>query len=173
MKTKIEIHELHVNKGSVCERILRSLPNWFGIEAAIVRYVKDVENMTTFAARVGDEIVGFVSIHPHNDWTSEIHVMGVLESFHSCGIGTRLLATAEDWVRGKKFEFLTVKTVSASSKDPYYAKTREFYLSKGFRPLEEFKTLWDAHNPCLFMAKRLEVSTQCLLVNQGTVQHDV
>ncbi|MFA6119201.1 MAG: hypothetical protein WCT85_06020 [Parachlamydiales bacterium] len=51
---------------------------------------------------------------------------------------------------------MTVKTLSPSADDENYAKTRAFYLSMGFYPLEEFKTLWDENNPCLFMIKVLK-----------------
>jgi hypothetical protein len=50
-------------------------------------------------------------------------------------------------------EFLQVKTLSAARPDEGYAKTRAFWLSCGFRPLEEFPTLWDADNPALQLIK--------------------
>jgi hypothetical protein len=50
-------------------------------------------------------------------------------------------------------EFLQVKTLSGGSLDEGYAATRKFYLSYGFRPLEEFPDLWDAENPALQMVK--------------------
>jgi hypothetical protein len=48
-----------------------------------------------------------------------------------------------------------VKTLGPSSDDSNYAKTRAFYSAMGFRPLEEFKQIWDEHNPCLVMVKRI------------------
>lgn len=39
--------------------------------------------------------------------------------------------------------------------DPNYDKTRLFYLAEGFRPLEEFPTLWDPSNPALQLIKSL------------------
>ena len=36
-----------------------------------------------------------------------------------------------------------------------YDKTRKFYLKYGFTPVEEFKSLWGEHNPCLMMVKIL------------------
>ena len=37
-----------------CGRILRSLPDWFGIESAIVGYVEQVSALPTFVARAGE-----------------------------------------------------------------------------------------------------------------------
>ena len=52
-------------------------------------------------------------------------------------------------------EYLQVKTLGPSHPDENYASTRAFYLAMGFRPLEEFKHIWDEHNPCLIMVKKL------------------
>ena len=52
-------------------------------------------------------------------------------------------------------QFLQVKTVGPSRPDENYARTREFYLACGFRPLEEFKTLWGERIPCLQLVKRI------------------
>jgi hypothetical protein len=53
--------------------------------------------------------------------------------------------------------FLTVKTLDESRESKSYEKTRKFYLSVGFLPLEVFPLLWDENNPCLFMAKSIPV----------------
>ncbi len=149
------IVELDRDKGSVCERILRSLPMWFGIEEAIREYVRDVEGMTTFADVEDGAPVGFLALRIHNEWTAEVHVMAVEERCHRRGIGSLLLSAAEAHLARSGHEFLTVKTLSASRPNAEYEKTRQFYFAKGFRPIEEFKDLWGPANPCLLMAKRL------------------
>ena len=103
-------------KSKVCESILRSLPLWFGLEYAIVNYIKDVKTMDTWVAYDGDSPIGFISIHKHFEYSAEIHVMGIRSEYHRKGIGHTL-------------------------------------LKSGFTPLEEFKTLWDEFNPCLFLVK--------------------
>ena len=50
-------------------------------------------------------------------------------------------------------EFLQVKTLSAKHPDEGYEKTRAFYLAYGFRPLEEFPTLWSPESPALQLIK--------------------
>lgn len=62
MKTKFEIKEVYTDKGPICENILRSLPKWFGIESAIVDYVKDVQTMPMLAATLDSEVIGFLSL---------------------------------------------------------------------------------------------------------------
>jgi hypothetical protein len=56
-------------------------------------------------------------------------------------------------------EFLQVKTLTPSKPNDEYEKTRAFYLSCGFRPLEEFPDLWDAENPALQMIKTVTPPT--------------
>ena len=138
----------------VCAPILRALPDWFGIEAATQGYIQSIETLPTFLATVGGQPVGFLSLKQQNEFSSEIYVMGVLESQHRRGLGRALVRAAEEWLRSKQVEYLQVKTLGASHPDVGYARTRQFYLAMGFRPLEEFEHLWEG-NPCLLMVKRL------------------
>ncbi len=140
---------------SKCEPILRSLPEWFGIEEAIVHYLQEIENLPTFIAEKNDEILGFLSLKMHTDFAAEIYVMGIRPEAHHQGIGRKLLQGAENNMREQGIEFLQVKTLSPARPDPNYSKTRLFYEALGFRPLEEFKELWGKENPCLQMIKKL------------------
>jgi ribosomal protein S18 acetylase RimI-like enzyme len=126
-------------KSQVCEKNLRSLPKWFGIESAIVDYIKDVQGMDTWAA-VETDVIGFISINKHNEHTAEIHVMGVLSNYHGKRIGSKLIHAAEESLITQGFKFITVKTLSEKRSDENYDKTRKFYLKYGFTPIEEFKT---------------------------------
>ena len=81
--------------------------------------------------------------------------MGILPAWHRLGVGRRLVERAELHCTGEGLEYLQVKTVSGASPNEDYALTRRFYLAMGFRPLEEFPTLWDERNPCLQLVKRL------------------
>lgn len=141
----------------VCEPILRALPDWFGIEAATARYIKDINVLPTLIALVSGQAVGFLTLAEHNAYAAEIHVMGVRPDMHRGGIGRTLVTEAEKVLRQRGFEYLQVKTLSPSHPDKHYAGTRAFYLALGFRPLEEFKELWGKENPCLQMVKSLVV----------------
>lgn len=149
-----------LEQGSVCEAILRALPEWFGIEASLVQYIRDVDELPTFVAWEDGRAVGFVTVKQHFPQAAELHVLGVLPEMHHRGVGRALLARAEAYLRAQGVEYLQVKTLSASHPDPSYAKTRGFYEAMGFRPLEEFKTLWDEANPCLVMVKKLVIGNE-------------
>jgi GNAT superfamily N-acetyltransferase len=139
----------------VCETILRALPDWFGNEASIADYTRGVADMDLFAAYDGGKVIGFTGLKTHNPYTAEIAVMGVLTQYHRHGIGARMVEACVALCRARAMEFLTVKTLDASHPDEGYGKTRRFYEAMGFRPLEVFPLLWDAENPCLFMAQYL------------------
>ena len=154
-KMKIIEIENPEEKSQICEKVLRALPKWFGIESAIQDYIKDVQAMETWAV-VDSEAIGFLSLNKHSRSTAEIHVMGFLPEYHGKKLGNDLISAAEKSLMSQGFKFLTVKTLSESRPDEGYDRTRRFYLRSGFSPLEEFKTLWGEANPCLMLGKALE-----------------
>ena len=132
---------------------MKALPTWFGIPASVEDYVAVAERSPTVVASLGDEDVGLLTLVRHSRHAAEVYVMAVLPQLHRQGIGRALLRSAEDMLAADGVEFLQVKTLSPSKPDDGYEKTRAFYLAYGFRPLEEFPTLWDADNPALQMIK--------------------
>jgi GNAT superfamily N-acetyltransferase len=152
---EIVIEKIERDRGKLCDSILRSLPRWFGIEKAIVDYARAAEGLPTFVARINGETAGFLSLEFHNPHSAEIHVMAVRESFHRRGVGRALVSAAEEHARREGAEFFLVKTLAPSARSEEYERTRRFYESVGFKPLQEFKTLWSEHNPCLLMGKAL------------------
>jgi|SRR5579859_1258343 len=153
----LEIAEITENRNRICSDLLRSLPRWFGLESAILKYSADVESMPTFVATIKGDSIGFISLRLRNEWTAEVHVMAVHPRYHKKGIGKQLLEVAEKYLRKRNCEFLTVKTLSSAHPSKEYEGTRRFYFSMGFRPVEEFKTLWGETNPCLLMIKALSL----------------
>ena len=49
-------------ESSACEAVLRSLPEWFGIESALLAYARNTAELSTFVALNNDGLVGFVSL---------------------------------------------------------------------------------------------------------------
>ena len=85
-----------------CEQILRELPEWFGIEEAIIGYRKDIEKMPTWVAVDNDRIVGFLTVNYHNKYSAEIQVMGVLKEYHRQGVGRALVVHIEKLLRDQQ-----------------------------------------------------------------------
>ncbi|WP_332871749.1 GNAT family N-acetyltransferase [Paraliobacillus zengyii] len=134
---------------------MRQLPEWFGIEEAIVKYENEVISTDFYVYYLSDKPVGFISVKPINKYTSEIYVMGILTEYQNRGIGKKLLETVEESLIKNNIKFFMVKTLGDSHPDKNYKSTREFYYKTGFYPLEEINEIWGEENPCLIMVKNL------------------
>ena len=148
------LRPLESGEAEACESLLRSLPEWFGIEEAIVSYRRNIEQMDTRVAALDETVVGFLTLRRHGAHSAEIQVMAVAREHHRAGIGTALVRHVEAELSADGVEFFQVKTLAPSHPDPNYAGTRLFYEGLGFQPLEE-NELWGSANPCLVLIKHL------------------
>ncbi len=142
-------------KSEICKKILKDLPEWFGLEAANKSYIEGVRDKLFFAYKDKDEYLGFVSLEETSDISCDMYVLGVLKKYHKEGIGTKLVKFAENEARKLNKEYIIVKTLSDSDPDKNYQKTRAFYFKNGYRMLEELKDLWGEDNPCAYWIKEL------------------
>jgi GNAT superfamily N-acetyltransferase len=125
-----------------CERILRSLPEWFGIESALVDYVRDATIHPTFTVCHEGRTIGFVTLRQHFAASWEVHCIAVERQHHGRGAGLALHRHAERWLHARGARVLQVKTLSADDPSAAYARTRPFYERLGYAPLEVFTHLW-------------------------------
>ena len=93
------------NCGIGCENILRSLPDWFGIEESLVQYVKDADVMPTMLAKDKDDVIGFLIIKRHFSDSAEIHCMGILPQYHRKGTGKLLIKELEKYLEDEGVKF--------------------------------------------------------------------
>ena len=154
---KLKLEDRLFEKSKTCESILRSLPQWFGIEEALLQYVEEIKKLPTILALVGDEYAGFLSFKQHNKYTAELYVMAICPKYHRQGIGRALIHHTESILCQQGFEYWQVKTLADSHPSLFYKRTRDLYQAMGFRPLEEFTQLWGQDNPCLLMVKCLHL----------------
>jgi GNAT superfamily N-acetyltransferase len=138
------------------ERLLRDLPEWFGIESSIRQYVEDAETLPTTVAVDDDRVIGVCVVRDHTPVAAEIEVLAVERSKHRQGIGRRLLQHVESALRERGIVLLQVKTFGPSGDSAEYVRTRAFYASSGFLPLEERTDIWGPENPCLISVKPLK-----------------
>ncbi len=149
----VELREQSAGSGPVCRQILGALPHWFGIPGSVETYVAMADRSPTVIASRQGEDVGIVTVIRHGPHSAEIYVMAVTPALHRQGIGGAMLRYVEASLAGDGVEFLQVKTLSASSPDEGYEKTRAFYLAHGFRTLEELPDLWGPDNPAVLLVK--------------------
>jgi len=153
--TSIGIRELTLTDIPECERILYSLPDWFGIEASNRRYIDSLRTLPGAVAVMRGQPVGFIAVMACNASSYEIHVIAVDAPFHRQGAGKALVRWAESLCLEKGVSWLHVKTRGPSTPDPAYDRTRKFYLGRGFEPLFESLTQWGPQNAALIMVKHL------------------
>jgi N-acetylglutamate synthase-like GNAT family acetyltransferase len=124
----IKISGPYLHQGNDCEKILRNLPDWFGIEEAIVNYKNEINQLPTFIAQTKTQkTIGFISLKVHFSEAAEIYVMGINPEFHRRGIGERLVLTAQSYCKSQSIRFLQVKTLSPGRESKAYNLTRNFY----------------------------------------------
>ena len=136
------------------QRLLRALPDWFGIEASTQEYVADAERLPTDLAYADDQepAVGALLVNRHYPESAEIHLMAVDPAAHRRGVGRALLAAALSDLADDGVRFVQVKTQGPARPDPGYARTLAFYVAEGFRQLEEIIGLWP-EDPCLLLVR--------------------
>lgn len=142
-----------------CERILRSLPLWFGIEEALKRYVRDSERYPTFVICEQQLPSGFMTVREHFPESWEVHCIAIHAENRGRGFGRKLHEYAEKWIRANGGKFVQVKTVGASHPSLEYVETRKFYKAIGYTPLETFQEIWGPDLPVLQLIKCLNASS--------------
>jgi GNAT superfamily N-acetyltransferase len=143
------------DRACACGELLRSLPEWFGIESSIDEYERDVRGLPTLAVRDESGTAGFLAWKQHSEFSAEIVVMAIRRDLHRRGLGRALVRAAEERLAAHGLEYLQVKTLGPSRPSRGYEATRRFYEACGFRPLEELPAFWPSDNPCLILVKRL------------------
>ena len=136
-------------------QLLRGLPEWFGIEQSILNYIEAARTLPSAAAIRDGEVVGVCVIRRHTPVAAEIEVLAVGRGLHRRGIGRRLVERVEVDLRADGVRLLQVKTFGPSGSSDEYERTRAFYESIGFMPLEERTDIWGPDDPCLISVKPL------------------
>lgn len=162
------------------ERLLRALPDWFGIESSTAEYIAMAAELPAYLAwppgraaadppaagpdREAED--GGVSQPPHYPAgallavrhfprAAEIYLLAVDPAEHRRGAGRALVTALERDLIADGVRYLQVKTLGPSHPDEGYQRTRKFYQGVGFEPVEEITGLWTPGNPCLIMMKTL------------------
>lgn len=142
------------------ERLLHTLPEWFGRPESNAEYVLDASTMETWTVRDVDTspgapdargpVVGAMLVNRRYPHAAEIHLIAVERSYRGRGVGRALVTALQRDARENGVRLLSVKTLGASDPDRAYAETRHFYERCGFLALEETAE-WGEDTPCLVM----------------------
>jgi GNAT superfamily N-acetyltransferase len=107
------------NAGQDCERVLRTLPQWFGIERSLLAYAASTERLPTFVARDDNgRVIGFISVARRARQGWELHCMAVDAAYRRRGVGRRLHRHAVRWLAASGARALEVKALDAGGHLP-------------------------------------------------------
>lgn len=137
------------------ERLLATVPEWFGIAEANAAAVEAARSLPSVAATLDDEVVAVCLIREHTQAASEIELLVVRRDLHRRGIGRALVERAEAGQRARGVRLMQVKTFGPSGESAEYERTRAFYAALGYLPLEETIVPWGPENPCLISVKAI------------------
>jgi GNAT superfamily N-acetyltransferase len=151
----MHIRPLERVDADACEAIVRSLPDWFGIEEGIAEARGYLDAQEGLVAEDDGRILGFLTFASEFPESAEITWMAVAADAHRRGVGRALVETLTQVLRQRGVRLLLVRTLADSHPSPEYAATRAFYRATGFLPLTVIPEHWDAANPCLFMVRAL------------------
>lgn len=144
----------HRNDAGAVERILRSLPVWFGIEESVLEYVESARTQESYLVLAGDVVVGVGLVVRRFPESAEIELLAVHADRRGRGAGRVLIEGIVEAVARDGVQLLSVHTVGPSYEDEAYAATRSFYRRVGFLPVQEFEGL-DWVGPTLLMVRAL------------------
>lgn len=149
-----EVFAITENKAAVCADILGTLRTWFGDQGA-ANYAKEIGPLPMFGVNKNGAVAGFLALKPHTPYAMEIMVMGVRPEFHRARLGHALMSRAIEYAKESGARYLTLKTLSASQPNEFYARTRKFYEAWGFMPIAEFEAPWNSQDLAWMMLKEL------------------
>ena len=116
----------------LCRKITADLPEYFGLPEINEHYAVGVASRHNFAAQIGNQYVGLISVefpYPNN---CNIYWMGVLCEFHNKSVGSELIKAAIKLAEANWVITMTVETLAPNVVDENYLKTYNFYKKNGF-----------------------------------------
>lgn len=152
----MQIDLRHDRNSREVRRLLEMLPDWFGDPEAIDNYVADAVNPSYWSifAIVENQVVGVILVARHFPESAEIRLIAADPAHHRKGIGRALVEKVSAELQSDNCHMVSVHTVGPSYVDQAYERTRAFYRSVGFVPLEEHDGL-DWGGPTLILVKPL------------------
>jgi N-acetylglutamate synthase-like GNAT family acetyltransferase len=137
----------------VCDAIIASLPDWFGLQEGIDECADAVRTQPGLVCERDGRIVGFLTVVRPSAVTAEISWLAVHADDRGDGVGTKLVEGLVADLSGTGARLLLVKTLSdREDPGPEYAATRAFYLARGFSPAAELD-LFGPENPIQLLSR--------------------
>jgi GNAT superfamily N-acetyltransferase len=119
--------------------VAEALPDWFDEDARGRAIPADIRHQNGFVALSQGKIVGFITLF-FAEGRLNIGWLGVKPEYQKKGIGSRLLAAAEEFGRENNLTEIATHTLGNRVDYKPYEATREFYFRRGFTVYQRSKT---------------------------------
>jgi GNAT superfamily N-acetyltransferase len=143
-------------KQEITTKVLRDLPEWFGIEESTKEYIDKVIEYPFISAFINDNAVGFYSLREENIDILDMYVLGVLKEYHNKGVGTELQEYANSYAKINNYKHMMVITLAEKANNYEYSLTRKFYLKMGFTDFYQNEKIFDSYNPAQILIKSVK-----------------
>jgi ribosomal protein S18 acetylase RimI-like enzyme len=134
--------------------LARGLEGWFDEHARTIAIPTDVRHQTVFVATEENELLGFISLYVM-EGRLNIGWIGVRRDWHRRGVGSALMARAEERARELGIDTLAVYTLGEGVDYEPYERTRQFYFKHGFRITRRSQTDSESCPELVDLAKKL------------------
>ncbi|MBI4801454.1 MAG: GNAT family N-acetyltransferase [Elusimicrobia bacterium] len=138
-KIKIETRTIQEQDYRGILAVVEVLPKWFDSDARDRAIPADLRHQYGIVAVSEGKIVGFITLF-FAEGRLNIGWMGVRPDYQKRGIGSRLLARAEEFGRQHGMTEIATYTLGDSVDYKPYEATREFYFKQGFKIYQRNKT---------------------------------
>ena len=135
----ITIRQLEPSDHAAILVIANGLPEWFDETARRCSIPTDIRHQQGFVAVAEEVVLGFVTVYVA-DGRLNIGWLGVRRDSHRRGIGSLLLARAEELAEELGIAEVATYTLGAAVDYPPYEATRRFYFKHGFEVYQRNQT---------------------------------
>ena len=157
----VGIRSLTVQDAPACDRVIATLPYFFGQPAGIEECAAAVRSQRGLVADQDGDVIGFLTLRYPFPASPEISWMAVRRDRRRSGVGHALVSRAVELCAAEGAELMSVLTLGESVPEPGvtdgYAGTRLFYRRMGFASVMECQPAgWSS--PALLLVRPLRAA---------------
>ena len=130
---------------------LPPIPEYFANEFIYKTYIEKVRDMSFISFDVYGHPIAFVALRPVYESALEIYMLGIHEKADMPELADKIMKEVAKLKKSLQKEYLTVKVPAKSAVHNNARRLHDFYLDRGFTPIESIESPWDAKRLCTLL----------------------